>query len=234
MTRTVNKRRGSTALAMLTLLLSACASAPPSLVRGPLSAAPLPPPDYLERLPNGAIYQAHMTGNSLFSSERRPRQVGDTLKIDIAESLQASQKQSSDTSRDNRLAIKGPGGSKAGGLLESLLNADATASGSDAFKGQGQTESSSSFNSQLTVTVINVLANGHLLVAGQRSMGLNGGVSSLRFSGVVDPHDIRAGNVVASRDVANAVLEALGRGEVSDAAQRSWLQRLLTGVTAVW
>lgn len=223
-----------TSVLLSSLLLCACAAPPPGLVRGPLSATPLPPPDYLERRPNGAIYQAHMTAGSLFSNERRPRQVGDTLKVDIAESLQASQKQSSDTSRDNRLAIKGPGGSKAGGLLESLLNADATASGSDAFKGHGQTEAASSFNSQLTVTVINVLANGHLLVAGQRSMGLNGGVSSLRFSGVVDPQDIKAGNVVASRDVANAVLETLGRGEVSDAAQRSWLQRLLTGATAVW
>lgn len=59
----------------------------------------------------------------------------------------------------------------------------------------------------MAVTVINVLPNGHLLVAGERSMGLNGGVSTLRFSGIVNPRDIGPGNVVASADVVNANLE---------------------------
>ena len=52
--------------------------------------------------------------------------------------------------------------------------------------------------------------------------------------GVVNPNDIRAGNVVASSDVVNANLEAVGDGEVSDTASRSWLQRVLTKSLAVW
>ncbi|MCX2862804.1 flagellar basal body L-ring protein FlgH [Paucibacter sp. PLA-PC-4] len=225
-------------LPVLGLLLSACAGPSPRLVQGPLSAPPLPAPHYLERTPNGAIYQAHMPTASLFSSERRPQHIGDTLKVDIAESLQASQKNATDTSRDNKFAIKGPGSgsgdAKSGGFFESLLNANATAAGSDSFRGSGQTENSSSFNSQLAVTVINVLPNGHLLVAGERSMALNGSAQTLRFSGVVDPRDIKAGNIVQSRDVASANLESLGRGEVSEAASRSWIQRLLTRSLSIW
>nr|WP_316644348.1 flagellar basal body L-ring protein FlgH [uncultured Roseateles sp.] len=223
------------AAALLATLLCACTSAPPSLVQVPVQAAAARTPLYLERPNNGAIFQLSMASGTLFSSERKPQAVGDKLKVDIAESLQASQKQSSDTSRDNKAAVKGPGsGRKSGGLIDSLLNADANAAGSDSFKGSGSTEASSSFNTQLAVTVINVLANGHLLVAGERSTGLNGGVNTLRFSGIVDPRDIRPGNVVSSKEVVNASLESVGQGDVSEAASRTWLQRVLTKSMAVW
>jgi len=217
------------------VFLSACAGPPTSLVQGPTHVPAPQPALYVERAHNGAIYQAHMAAGSLFSADKKPRQIGDTLKVDIAESLRASQKLATGTSRDNKVAVKGPGsGGKTGGLINALLNADATASGSDAFNGSGSTENSSSFNAQLAASVINVLPNGHLLVAGERSMAFNGGVSTLRFSGIVDPQDIRLGNVVASADVVNARLEVVGRGDVSEAASRNWLQRLLTQSLSVW
>lgn len=225
---------GTAVTALPAALLPGGCSTPP-LVQGPLLAAPVKAPLYLERPNNGAIYQAHMPVNSLFSSERRPQAIGDTLKVDIAESLQASQRSSSDTSRENKLAVKGPGpGRKSGGVIETLLNADATASGSDSFKGAGTTEASSSFSTQLAVTVINVLPNGHLVVAGERSTGLNGGRNTLRFSGTLDPRDIRPGNVISSKDVVNASLENVGQGDVSEAASRSWLQRVLTRSLSIW
>lgn len=220
--------------AVLCTLLGACASAPPSIVNGPLIAAPQPAPMFLEQPSNGAIFQAHMGHTTLFSAERRPRAIGDTMKVDIAENIRAIQKQTGETSRESKLTAKGPGGAKAGTALASLINVDATASGSDSFKGSGNAETANSFNAQLAVTVINVLPNGNLLVAGERSMGLNGGVSTLRFSGIVNPRDIGPGNVVASRDVVNANLENAARGDVSDAASRSWLQRVLSRSLSIW
>jgi len=203
--------------------------------QGPALAALAKAPLYLEQPRNGAIYQAHLSPNSLFSSERRPQAIGDTLKVDISESLQASQRQSTDTSRDNKIAVKGPGaGRKSNGLFESLMNADASAAGSDSFKGTGNTEVSNSFSTQLAVTVINVLPNGHLVVAGERSTGLNGGRSMLRFSGTLDPRDIRPGNVISSKDVVNADLENVGQGDVSEASSRTWLQRVLTRSLSIW
>ncbi len=221
-------------VAVLCTLLAACASSPPSIVNGPLIAAPQPAPMFLEQPRTGAIFQPHMGNTTLFSSERRPRAIGDTMKVDIAENMRAIQKQTGETSRESKLTAKGPGGAKAGTALASLINVDATASGSDSFKGSGNAETSNSFNAQLAVTVINVLPNGNLLVAGERSMGLNGGVSTLRFSGIVNPRDIGPGNVVASRDVVNASLENAARGDVSDAASRSWLQRVLARSLSIW
>ncbi len=222
------------AVAAICAALAACASTPPSLVTVPLVAAPTPAPMFLEQPSNGAIFQAHMGNTTLFSGERRPRAIGDTMKIDIAENIQAAQKQTGETSRESKVSTKGPGGARTGTALAPLINSDATASGSNSFKGSGNTETTHSFNAQLAVSVINVLPNGHLLVAGERSMGLNGSVSTLRFSGVVDPRDIGPGNVVASRNVVNAHLENVARGDVSDANSRTWLQRVLSRSLSIW
>jgi flagellar L-ring protein precursor FlgH len=222
------------ALAAACTALAACSSTPPSIVNVPLLAAPSPTPMFLEQPNNGAIFQAHMANSTLFSGERRPRAIGDTMKVDISETIKASQKQTGETSRESKLAAKGPGGAKAGTALASLINIDAAAAGSDSFKGSGNTETNNTFTAQLAVTVINVMPNGHLLVAGERSMGLAGGVTTLRFSGIVNPRDIGAGNVVASRDVVNANLENVARGDVSDAASRTWLQRVLARTLSIW
>lgn len=222
-------------LCLAALALTGCAGGPGSVVQGPLHVPPQPVPDYIERVSNGAIYQPGMTSVALFSAVRRPQRVGDTLKIDISEKLSASTKLATDTSRSNSVASKGPGGSGSGiGVVDKLLNLDASASGSDAFKGSGNTSKASEFQGQLAAAVVNVLPNGHLVVAGERAIALNGSNSTLRFSGVVDPRDIKAGNVVASADVVNARFEVGGEGDVPRAGQRTWLQRVLTDGLTVW
>lgn len=217
-------------------LLSACASGIPesAIVQGPVSAAPVPRPQNLERVNTGSIFQPSMTSVSLFSGERKPRNVGDTLKIDISESLSASNTVKTETGRDSALASKGPG-SKAGlGLISAIMNLDVAASGSNSFKGKGATENASKFTGQLAVSVINVLPNGNLVVAGDKVLSMNGGSSVLRFSGIVNPRDVQIGNIVASADTVNARFEVVGKGEVSDASSRSWIQRVLASSLAFW
>lgn len=223
-----------TRLALPLLVLPGCASQPESVVAGPTYVQPTTTPNYVERVATGSLFQPNMPAAYLFTGQQAPRRVGDTLKVDISEALSASHKLSTDTSRDNKMAVKGPGATGVSGLLKTLMDLDATASGSDAYKGQGSSESSSRFNGKMAVSVINVMGNGHLLVAGERTIAFNRGNTTLRFSGVVNPGDIKVGNVVASSDVVNARLEAVGEGEVSEAASRTWLQRVLTKSLTVW
>lgn len=216
-------------------LLAGCAGAPQSIVQAPMSAPPSMPAGYVERVNNGAIFQAGMATGSLFTTDRRPRNVGDTLKIDISESLTANSTQDTKTSRENEVASKGPGGSGSGSsLIDRLMNLNAKASGSDSYKGSGVTNNSSKFEAQLAASVINVLPNGNLVVAGERSILLNGSMSTLRFSGVVNPRDIKLNNVVASADIVDARFEVGGKGDVPESVSRTWLQRILTNSLTVW
>ena len=216
-------------------VLQGCAS-PTPLVQGPVSVRPVAPPSYAERTVTGGIYRANLNNVSLFSDQRKPQSIGDTIKIDISESLNASSTVNSQNSRANAVASKGPGmnSNSLGTLLKGLANMDATASGSDSFTGKGNSQNTSTFTARLSAYVVNVLSNGNLVVAGERSMAFNGGVTTLRFSGVVNPLDIKAGGIVASGDVADAKTELTGSGGTNDSAQKSWLQKLLTDGLSVW
>jgi len=217
------------------LVLSACSHAPMLTAAPPYAIQSNTPPAYVEQVSNGAIYQTNMSTATLFSSSRKPKNIGDTLKIDIDEKLSISRKLNTDTSRSNSVASKGPGGSGSGiGIMDRMLNLNASASGSDSFKGSGTTDNNSNFSGKLAASVINVLPNGNLVVAGERSITLSGNLSTLRFAGVVNPEDIKAGNIVASGDVINARFEIGGQGDVQDAASRNWMQRVLTNYLAIW
>lgn len=216
-------------------VLAGCAG-PTPLVQGPVSVRPVAPPTYAERTVTGGIYRANLGNVSLFSDQRKPQAIGDTVKIDISESLNASSTVNSVNSRENSVTSKGPGTSSdsLGALLKGLANMNATASGSDAFTGKGNSQNNATFNARLAAYVVNVLSNGNLVVAGERSMSFNGTLNTLRFSGVVNPLDIKAGGIVASGDVVDAKTELVGSGGPADAASRSWLQKLLTDGLSVW
>jgi flagellar L-ring protein FlgH len=214
--------------------VAGCAAPPPSIVEAPLQHRTAAPPVPVERAVTGAIYSSRIPTAALFSSDPQPQKVGDLLKVQIDESQQAGNEASSSARRESEFASKGPGSQLANGLFGSLLNQDARAAGSNSVKGEGRTERSRHFSGQLTVSVINVLPNGFLVVAGERKLSVTGEASALRFSGIVNPQDIRQGNVVASNDTLNARIEFVGQGELTEAASRSWLQRVFNRALAVW
>ncbi|KAF7600279.1 MAG: flagellar biosynthesis protein FlgH [Candidatus Dactylopiibacterium carminicum] len=221
---------------VLLACLQACAGKP-SLVQLPTDNRPVMSRASVERQTNpGAIFQAASPGGmQMLQGDTKPRYVGDSLKIEISESLTASQKVKTNTSRDNQVATKGPGGADTmSSLINRIINADYSASGSDSFDGSGTTETTNKLSGKLAASVINVLPNGNLVVAGEKSIAFNGSVNTLRFSGVVDPIDIKSGRIVASGDVMDARLEQVGVGLITDTTDRSWLQRMLTDSLTLW
>ena len=75
-----------------------------------------------------------------------------------------------------------------------------------------------------------MLPNGHLVVTGQKQIGVNQNVDVLRFSGTVDPRAVQPGSVVASTQVANARIESKGRGAQQEAQTIGWLSRFFLTV----
>jgi flagellar L-ring protein precursor FlgH len=234
--RIASSRRLAAVCALgLAAVLAGCSS-PQSLVQGPVSVRPVAPPTFAERTVTGGIYRANLNAVSLFSDQRKPQNIGDIVKIDISENLSASSVVNSVNSRDNAVTSKGPGmdSNSLGSLLRGLANMNATASGSDSFTGKGNSQNTAAFTARLTGYVVNVMPNGNLQVAGERSTSFNGGVYTLRFSGVINPLDVKAGGIVSSTDVADARTELTGSGGTADTAQRTWLQKLLTDGLSVW
>jgi flagellar L-ring protein FlgH len=112
----------------------------------------------------------------------------------------------------------------------SFNRASATGSSSNTFNGKGSTENTNDFSGTITATVTDVLANGHLVIAGEKQIGVNQNVDVLRFSGQVDPRSIQPGNSVASAQIANVRVEHRGRGAQADAQGIGWLGRFFLNV----
>ncbi len=214
------------------LLLTACTSAPPTIVQGPVTAPPPQRPATIERVATGSLFPPG--GASLFSGRQKPRNIGDTLKVDISENLKASSASKSSIARESSFSSKGAGNAGENNPLRNLINQDVSGAGKSNFKGDGSTSSDSNLQGQLAASVINVLPNGNLLVAGERSIAVGGEIQTLRFSGMVNPSDIKDGNVIASADVVNARLEILGKGDIADNTKRNRLQRMLNNTLSAW
>lgn len=101
----------------------------------------------------------------------------------------------------------------------------ADGSSDNSFEGKGATGTDNEFNGTITVTVIEVLPNGNLLVSGEKQVGINQNVETLRFSGVVNPATVLPGNLVSSTQIADARLEVRGRGDIDRAQTTGWLTR---------
>ncbi len=78
-----------------------------------------------------------------------------------------------------------------------------------------------------------MLPNGHLVVAGEKQIGVNHNVDVLRFSGQVDPIMIQSGNVIPSANIANVRIEQRGRGAQADAQGTGWLSRFFLNVLPI-
>jgi flagellar L-ring protein precursor FlgH len=178
---------------------------------------------------NGSIYQA-AAYRPLFE-DHRARLPGDTLTVLIVEKVSASQKSTSTIDKSSELnaaitALPGVSGS-------ALRRASVSGSGSNSFDGKGATESVNDFSGTITALVTAVLPNGHLLIHGEKQIGVNANVDVLRFSGQVDPRAILAGNSVPSAQVANVRVEHRSRGQQADAQVMGLLGRFFLNVLPI-
>jgi len=204
---------------LLLLLPAACAVRPPP---DDPAWAPTPPPQPATATADGSIY--HDGQNMELFSDPRAHRVGDILTIALVESMQASKKASTSTSKKDQNGIDAP---TILGHALSLGGKDASiATNADrSFDGSGDSSQSNQLTGSITVTVAQRLSNGNLLVRGEKWLTINQGQELVRISGIVRPQDIDQDNSVPSTRVADARIVYTGRGALADANRKGWLSR---------
>lgn len=206
------------------VLTSACATTPPTNVHQPMSARPAPRME--ATVTNGAIYQA-ASSRPLFE-DRRARFVGDTITIKISESTTASAANANklDKSNTQKASVSALSGLPGKGLL----GLDLGATSSTAFSGKGSAANNNVFTGSITVTVIDVLPNGNLLVSGEKQLAIGEEQEFVRISGVVNPSFVDFSNTIESSKVADARIEYKSAGQISDGQIMGWMARFFLNV----
>lgn len=216
---------------ILGVSLSGCALIPPEpVVTGPLTAAPPSPSQAAAVQANGSIYQPTAYGNYPLFEDRRPRNVGDIVTIIIQERTNAAKNVATATNRTGSASM---GIGLAPAILPKDLGSkqDFDATGGNQAQGKGSSSADNLFNGTLTTTVIGVLPNGNLQIAGEKQIAINRGSEYIRFSGVVDPRSITGSNTVSSTQVADARIEYRSKGTMDEVQTMGWLQRFFLNIS---
>lgn len=101
---------------------------------------------------------------------------------------------------------------------------------SNSFKGQGDASQSNSLTGDISVTVVEVIPNGNLVVRGEKWVTINQGEEVIRFGGIVRPADIAPDNSITSGKVADARIIYSGDGLVDDATKKGWLSQFFGSI----
>ena len=206
--------------------ITGCATAPPAQLAHSPDFGPVYPPAAEEaRMPTGAIYNGRQS-DQWFGRGRNLR-VGDIVTVLLDEATQGERTQSANLSR------KGTNDVVTSGLTQKLSNASKLLGGINlnsaeiTSSGSGDIGQGASLKGEISVTVVDVLANGNLVVRGEKQMALSEGTEVIQVSGIIRPDDISRNNTVLSRRLTNAQFIYRGTGDIANASRAGWGTRAL-------
>lgn len=177
----------------------------------------------------GSLWPLGAGERSMFA-DRKAARAGDILTVVVSESATAQNNQSKTSNRESSVedavgqflfsAAAGSFGTHKGEFPATSL----TGKGSNS--GGGTVNNSQSLTSRAAVMVTDVLANGNLVIEGVRVVTFSGETQYVVLHGLVRPDDIGATNVVFSSNIADARVEFVTEGSLTDAQKRGWLAKL--------
>jgi flagellar L-ring protein precursor FlgH len=163
-------------------------------------------------------------------SDKRGAGVGDILTIVVSENTTANKSNETKTERSSSLTaaitsfLFSPGASKLatqGGQLPALAyNSD------HKHDGTGAINDSESIVAHIAVRITDVLPNGNLVIEGKRETSFSGEHQTIVLRGVVRSDDVASDNTVLSYNVADATIQIIGKGTVTDSQNKGWFNRL--------
>lgn len=215
---------GSISLLAVLGTLCACSAVPTSIVTVPRTAVASPP--QVAAANSGAIFQS--TAFRPMFEDRRARLVGDTITIAISESTSAVKAAASSASKTGSTAVAIP--TVTGLPFKALQGTALNGSTANSFSDKDAESASNNFTGTITVTVVEVLPNGNLVVAGEKQLALDKGIEFVRVSGVVSPDNIGVGNTIASSKVADARVEYRTNTQIDRASFTAMLSRVFMSI----
>lgn len=204
---------------LMLLLMSGCATPK----RGDPEFAPAMPIQARAPEQYNAIYQP--ATSLLLFEDIKARRVGDMITVTLQEQTDAAKTADTGTSKSTSTEISDP----------IILGSDVTWDGKPifqnslqsehAFDGSGESTQSNSLTGRITVSVVEVLVNGNLVVQGEKWININQGEEYIRLRGIVRPSDISSDNTISSTRVANAQIQYSGNGVLNETNSMGWLAR---------
>ena len=94
------------------------------------------------------------------------------------------------------------------------------------FNGGGSINRAETITAQMAVRVVDVLPNGNMVVEGTLRTAFSGEKQDAVVRGTVRPDDIAANNTLFSYNIADATIQFISKGTLTDATRKGWFTRV--------
>jgi flagellar L-ring protein precursor FlgH len=197
----------------------------------------------------GSLWIKESNNETGLFADRRAKRVGDILTIVVQENVTATNTTDIKTSRENTPSAAGSLATNLinqflGGIPSKIFSSKKvplpngqiatipgvkpptlTTDGKDDYHYGGTATSAQTISSRASVTVVDVLPNGNLVLEGTRLVTGNREKICAYIRGIVRAIDVQKDNTVLSSTIADLDLQFVPEGSLSD-VRKGWLQRL--------
>jgi flagellar L-ring protein precursor FlgH len=147
---------------------------------------------------------------------------GDVLTVVLNEATQAARTQNNNVSRESSNDVMPAGLLASAAKMGGLLGGPKLDGGSTTSTGVGTADQQASLIGSVSVSIIDVLPNGNLVLRGEKQLALSEGTEIIQVAGMIRPEDISPNNMVQSRRLANAQITYRGTGDLAAATRAGW------------
>jgi flagellar L-ring protein FlgH len=194
----------------------------------------------------GSLWREGFTDERGMVADKRAKRVGDILTIVVSETAELTNTLNLKTNKESKSGVEGAVSNilnqfitgipntllgkkvQTGATQNSVVIPTAPSlpvSGANSYTGGGEINNKQTISARAAVQVIDVLPNGNLVIEGVREISFSKERQFASMHGVVRPYDIQPDNTVASSNVADARVEIVSEGTLTDAQKKGWLLR---------
>jgi flagellar L-ring protein precursor FlgH len=217
-------------------LLGACAGQPQ--MTPTVEFSPIQP--LAEKKPTPITGSIFANGSDLFGDLRSYQaadfSVGDLVTVLLSETTQASRTSNLATSRAGANDVITQGRVDAvvnkfesetnrglGGFFDLFPTTGSTVTST----GSGTAGQGASLTGSISAMVVEILANGNLVIIGEKQLALTEGSEFIQVKGIIRPADIQPDNTILSQRIAHAQISYRGTGDLANASKPAWGNKLL-------
>lgn len=194
----------------------------------------------------GSLWRDGVTDERGMFADKRAKRVGDIVTIVVQETASVSNSVRLKTDKDAKSSVIGAASNVLNQFLGNIPKHSLTkeiqknlpdgvtlpsppaqvVDGNNSYNGGGDIKNSQTISTRCAVQVIDTLPNGNLVLEGVRQVSFSKERQFAAFRGIVRTYDINPDNTVLSSNVADARIEIVSEGTLTDAQKKGWLLRL--------
>lgn len=181
---------------------------------------------------DGSLWTSTSNNEHSMFADKTATRIGDILTIVVSESSSISSSAKTTTSKESNISNDFSRLFFAN-VLRSHGEAPSTdiKIGANTHDGSGTLDNTHSVSTRISVQVVDLLPNGNMVLEGVRVLSYEGETYYMLVQGVCRPADVATDNSIASTQIADARIEVIAEGSLTDAQKQGWMTRFANHIS---